>query len=447
MSHHELVWSFNTVDQKQFKYDPAAEIVHKGPLIDVLDKLLPSMGRSDIPSHVVSIINFHGPGVLEMPGGQRWDGLRLHYRNDNVNLIIDYDAYKSDLSVTVIKPNGTITIDSVSELKLDKKFNEEDKMKDNKPEMTIPVRWMGESEINPEAIEYANLGEQSAEAGLVDTIEDGDMELHLRKELRRARDSANIRIGALGEPLGSVETVIKAKQALADYMRDKSVKLIVPDSERIGQIRTIDAADLFHDVGRLRDSAPRLAMLSVVSPAVSFDGDQMQLRIAKGRMRRPTTLGMFRIKNPTYKEFFSEGENHYTAEFRPLAVIKTDYRDYAYLVKLIRRDIYRAEMFLSPSLLIKALYDWPGIVRADRKTAMRFIKKTYCGCVTLRIRTLFPNSLWEHKEMVVRGSMFDGSKREFFANKPGMHRRQLNNDIRTCPTLTRQLTTGEDKDK
>ena len=124
MSNHELVWSFNTVNQKQIKYDPAAKKVHRGPLIDVLDKLLPSMGRSDIPSHVVSIINFHGHGVLEMPGGQRWDGLRLHYRNDNVNLIIDYDAYKSDLSVTVIKPNGTVTIDSVSELKLDKKFNE-----------------------------------------------------------------------------------------------------------------------------------------------------------------------------------------------------------------------------------------------------------------------------------------------------------------------------------
>lgn len=125
MSHHELVWSLNTINQKQFKYDPATEIVHKGPLIDVLDKLLPSMGRTDIPSHVISIINFHGPGVLEMPGIQRWDGLRLHYRNDNANLILDYDAYKSNISVTSIKPNGTISIDSVSELKLDKKIKEE----------------------------------------------------------------------------------------------------------------------------------------------------------------------------------------------------------------------------------------------------------------------------------------------------------------------------------
>ena len=326
-------------------------------------------------------------------------------------------------------------------------------MKDNKPEMNIPLRWLGESEMNPEAIEYAALPSVAELTDITGTKgivvhEDIELELKLRNELRRARDRNNARVGALGEPLGSMEEVIKAKQALVDYLRDKPpVKLIVPDSERIGQIRTIDAADLFHDVGRLRNSAPRLAMLSVVSPSVSFDGDQMQLRIAKGRMRRPTTLGMFRIKNPTYKEFFSEGENHYTSEFRPLAVIKTDYRDYAYLVKLIRRDIYRAEMFLSPSLLIKALYDWPGIVRADRKTAMRFIKKTYCGCVTLRIRTLFPNSLWEHKEMVVRGSMFDGSKREFIGNMPGMHRRVLSNDIRTCPTLTHQCMTGDDKDK
>ena len=156
--------SFNTITQKQFKYDPAAEIVHKGPLIDVLDKLLPSMGRRDIPSHVVAIIDFHGPGVLEMPGEQRWDGLRLHYRNDSANLILDYDAYKSNLSVTSIKQDGTVSIESMSELKLDKKFNEEDKMKNTKPEMNVPLRWLGESEMNPEAIEYAKLDEQPAEA-------------------------------------------------------------------------------------------------------------------------------------------------------------------------------------------------------------------------------------------------------------------------------------------
>lgn len=191
-----LTWSFNTINQKQFKYDPMAEIVHKGPLEAVLDKLLPSMGRTDIPSHIISIINFHGPGVLEMPGNQRWDGLRLYYRNDNINLILDYDAYKSDLSVTVIKPNGTITIDSVSELKMPPKWKEDEKMKtgfSGVSEMLelnggiqagelahIPNRWMGESEVNPEAVEYANLANEqvltdvTGTKGVVMVVEEGD---------------------------------------------------------------------------------------------------------------------------------------------------------------------------------------------------------------------------------------------------------------------------------
>ncbi len=397
MRHPPLIWSFNTITQTQFKYDPAAEIVLKGPLIDVLDKLLPSMGRRDIPSHVVAIIDFHGPGVLEMPGEQRWDGLRLHYRNDSANLILDYDAYKSNLSVTSIKQDGTVSIESMSELKLDKKFNEEDKMKDTKPEMNVPLRWLGESEMNPEAIEYAKLDEPSAEADLVDTIEDGDMETHLRKELRRARDRTNTRIGAVGTIVGSHAEVVKVSNALKEFMADKEIKPIVPDVERIGQLRTIDAADLFFDAGRLNNSAPRLTMLKVRSPNAEFDEDQIQVTSGMERLRRVQR----RTRNPDIATFIKEGRELYESDFKPIAVLKTNFEDYVLLVNLLRRDIYRNDTFISAALLIKALYSWGGVVRADRKTALRFIKKTYSRCAPRRVRPRFPYSTWEYTDRMI----------------------------------------------
>lgn len=397
MRHHPLIWSFNTITQKQFKYDPAAEIVHKGPLIDILDKLLPSMGRRDIPSHVVAIIDFHGPGVLEMPGEQRWDGLRLHYRNDSANLILDYDAYKSNLSVTSIKQDGTVSIESMSELKLDKKFNEDDKMKDTKPEMNVPLRWLGESEMNPEAIEYAKLDEPSAEADLVDTVEDGDMETHPRKELRRARDRTNTRIGAVGTIVGSHAEVVKVSNALKEFMADKEITPIFPDAERIGQLRTIDAADMFFDAGRLHDRVPRLTMLKVRSPNAEFDEDQIQVTSGMERLRRVQR----RTRNPDIATFIKDGRELYESDFKPIAVLKTNFEDYVFLVNLLRRDIYRNDTFISAALLIKALYSWGGVVRADRKTALRFIKKTYSRCAPRRVRPRFPYSTWEYTDLMI----------------------------------------------
>lgn len=440
MRHHPLIWSFNTITQKQFKYDPAAEIVHKGPLIDILDKLLPSMGRRDIPSHVVAIIDFHGPGVLEMPGEQRWDGLRLHYRNDSANLILDYDAYKSNLSVTSIKQDGTVSIESMSELKLDKKFNEEDKMKDTKPEMNVPLRWLGESEMNPEAIEYAKLDEPSAEADLVDTVEDGDMETHLRKELRRARDRTNTRISAVGAVVGSHDAVVKASNALKEFMADKEITPIVPDAERIGQLRTIDATDMFFDAGRLHDRVPRLAMLKVRSPNAEFDGDEMHAN-ESAQLRH----FQWRTRNPSIKAFLDEGRELYEDVGIPLSMIKTDYIDYQWLVKLVRRDIYRNAIFLSPALLVKTLHLYPGVVGADRKTVLRAIKKTYKRCISKRLHSLYNRGDWELKDRAIRDALLDWGTRDYARAVLGMQRRQLINDNRTCPTLTRQCMTGGDK--
>lgn len=413
MRHHPLIWSFNTITQKQFKYDPAAEIVHKGPLIDILDKLLPSMGRRDIPSHVVAIIDFHGPGVLEMPGEQRWDGLRLHYRNDSANLILDYDAYKSNLSVTSIKQDGTVSIESMSELKLDKKFNEEDKMKDTKPEMNVPLRWLGESEMNPEAIEYANLSNEQTLTDVTGTKgvvvhEDSELELQLRKELRRARDRTNTRIGAVGTIVGSHAEVVKASNALKEFMADKEITPIVPDAERIGQLRTIDAADRFFDAGRLHDRVPRLAMLKVRSPNAEFDEDQIQVTSGMERLRRVQR----RTRNPGIATFIKEGRELYESDFKPIAVLKTNFEDYVLLVNLLRRDIYRNETFISATLLIRALYSWGGVVRADRKTALRFIKKTYSRCAPRRVRPRFPYSTWEYTDLMIYSMLMDDSKRD-----------------------------------
>ena len=440
MIHDTLIWSFNTITQKQFKYDPAAEIVHKGPLIDILDKLLPSMGRRDIPSHVVAIIDSHGPGVLEMPGEQRWDGLRLHYRNDSANLILDYDAYKSNLSVTSIKQDGTVSIESMSELKLDKKFNEEDKMKDTKPEMNVPLRWLGESEMNPEAIEYAKLDEPSAEADLVDTVEDGDMETHLRKELRRARDRTNTRIGAVGTIVGSHAEVVKVSNALKEFMADKEITPIVPDAERIGRLRTIDPADVMLELGDVHHSAPRLTMIKHRAPSADFDGDEMHAN--EGAQLRHF---QWRTRNPSIKAFLDEGREFYENVDMPLSLPTADFTDYQWLVKLVRRDIYRNAIFLSPALLVKTLHLYPGVVGADRKTVLRAIKKTYKRCISKRLHSLYNRGDWELKDRAIRDTLLDWGKGDYTRAARGMHRRQLINDIRTCPTLTRQCMTGGDK--
>lgn len=397
MRHHPLIWSFNTITQKQFKYDPAAEIVHKGPLMDVLDKLLPSMGRRDIPSHVVAIIDFHGPGVLEMPGEQRWDGLRLHYRNDSANLILDYDAYKSNLSVTSIKQDGTISIESMSELKLDKKFNEEDKMKDTKPEMNVPLRWLGESEMNPEAIEYAKLDEPTAEADLVDTVEDGDMETHLRKELRRARDRTNTRIGAVGTIVGSHAEVVKVSNEFKEYLASKRGDEIAFNTMDVDRTKVISPLD-YPGVLNARFAAPR----------ADFDGDEIQILAGAERLRRVQR----RTRNPGIATFIKEGRELYESDFKPIAVLKTNFEDYVLLVNLLRRDIYRNETFISATLLIKALYSWGGVVRADRKTALRFIKKTYSRCAPRRVRPRFPYSTWEYTDLMIYSMLMDDSKRD-----------------------------------
>lgn len=432
MRHHPLIWSFNTITQKQFKYDPAAEIVHKGPLMDVLDKLLPSMGRRDIPSHVVAIINFHGPGVLEMPGEQRWDGLRLHYRNDSANLILDYDAYKSNLSVTSIKQDGTVSIESMSELKLDKKFNEEDKMKDSKPEMNVPLRWLGESEMNPEAIEYAKLDEPSAEADLVDTVEDGDMELKLRKELRRARDRTNTRIGAVGTIVGSHAEVVKVSIGLKEYLASKRSDEIAFNTMDVDRTKVISPLDY-----------PGVLNARFVAPRADFDGDEIQILAGAERLRRV----QWRTRNPDITTFIKEGRELYEGDVKPIAVLKTNFEDYVLLVNLLRRDIYRNDTFISAALLIKALYSWGGVVRADRKTALRFIKKTYSRCVSGRFRPWLTHAIWEYKDQMIRSMLMDGSKREFIGNRRGMHRRMLSNVIHACPTLTCQCMTGDDMDK
>lgn len=302
--------------------------------------------------------------------------------------------------------------------------------KDIKP---MPIRWMGESEINPEAIEYAKLEERSVVADLVDTVEDGDMELKLRNELRRARDRNNARVGALGEPLGSIDEVIKAKQALADYLREKAEKANA--AAEVSPINDSVSAptDVYFELGRLRNSAPRLTMLKQRAPNAVFDGGWM-------------CLFQWRTRNPDIATFIKEGRELYEGDFKPIAVLKTNFEDYVLLVNLVRRDIYRNNTFLSAALLIKALYSWGGLVRADRKTALRFIKKTYSRCVSGRFRPWFTHSIWEYKDQVIRSMLMDGSKRELIGNVPGWKRRTLNNDIRTCPTLTRQCMTGDDKE-
>ena len=366
MRHHPPIWSFNTITQKQFKYDPAAEIVHKGPLIDILDKLLPSMGRRDIPSHVVAIIDFHGPGVLEMPGEQRWDGLRLHYRNDSANLILDYDAYKSNLSVTSIKQDGTVSIESMSELKLDKKFNEEDKMKDTKPEMNVPLRWLGESEMNPEAIEYAKP-----------------------------------RIGAVGTIVGSHAEVVKVSNEFKEYLASKRSDEIAFNTMDVDRTKVISPLDY-----------PGELNARFVTPRADFDGNEIQILTGAERLRRVQQ----RTRNPDIATFIKEGRELYESDFKPIAVLKTNFEDYVLLVNLLRRDIYRNDTFISAALLIKALYSWGGVVRADRKTALRFIKKTYSRCAPRRVRPRFPYSTWEYTDLMIYSMLMDDSWREFIGS-------------------------------
>lgn len=311
----------------------------------------------------------------------------------------------------------------------------------------IPLKWMGESEINPEAIEYAGLpttAELTDVTGTKGIIvhEDSEMELQLRNELRRARDRNNARVGALGEPLGSIDEVIKAKQALADFLRDKPpVKLIVPDAQRIGQLRTIDPTGIDLEMGKVHYCAPRLTMLGNRAPSAEFDGDEVQ--VGESAQLR---LFQWRTRNPSFKAFLEEGREMYESDDMLHSVTKTNFQDYQWFVKLVRRDIYRNEIFLSPALLIKTLHMYPGIVGADRRTALRAINKTFKRCISIHLRGLYNRSVWELKDRAIRVKLLDWSKRNYVGAVRGMHRRQLITDIRACKTLTRQCMTGEDKE-
>lgn len=312
----------------------------------------------------------------------------------------------------------------------------------------IPLKWMGESEVNPEAIEYAGLpttAELTDVTGTKGIIvhEDSELELKLRNELRRARDRNNARVGALGEPLGSIDEVIKAKQALDDYLKDKPpVKLIVPDAQRLGQLRTIDPTDVALEMGKVRYGSASASMLTAKRSRALSEGLQVYTLAGVERMPRYH----FRTRNPSIKAFLDEGLALYEGDFKPISVLKTNYLDYAWFVKLVRRDIYRNAIFLSPALLIKTLHMYPGVVGADRKTALRTIKKVYKRCINKRFRDRFSLCIWEFKDQAMRVHLMDGSKRELIGNVRGMHRRQLTNDIRACPTLTRQCMTGDDKE-
>lgn len=338
-----------------------------------------------------------------------------------------------------------------------KKFNEEDKMKDSKPEMNVPLRWLGESEVNPEAVEYANLSNEqtltdaTGTKGVVMVVAEDDPidpfdqtgprdEEAIKREieLRRARDRTNTRIGAVGTVVGSHDAVVKASNALKEFMADKEITLIVPDAEKLGRVRTGGSADYLLGTDRLDNCAPRLSMLKVRSPNAEFDGDQIQVTSGMERLRRM----QWRTRNPDIATFIKEGRELYEGDVKPIAVLKTNFEDYVLLVNLVRRDIYRNDAFLSAALLIKALYAWGGVARADRKTALRFIKKTYAKCVSGRFRPWFTHAIWEYKDLMIRSMLMDGSKREYLGNRPGMHRRVLSNDIHACQTLTRQCMTG-----
>lgn len=413
MLNDRIVWSINTLTQKQSFFNPPGKRRHGGSLEALLNKVLPSMGRSDIPSHIISIIKHYGHGILELPGDQRWDWLRLHFRNDAVKLVIDYEAYKSDFVVTNVTNDKGITFDMVSELK-------------------VPNKWLGESEINSEAVSYAALGEM---------VETDETEQKFRQALHRARARTNTRISAVGAVVGSHDAVVKASNALKEFMADKEITPIVPDAERVGQLRTIDAADQFFDAGRLNNSAPRLTMIKHRAPSAEFDGDEIHAN-------ESTQLRHFqwRTRNPSIKAFLDEGRELYEDVDMSLSIIKTDYLDYQWFVKLVRRDIYRNAIFLSPALLVKTLHLYPGVVGADRKTALRAIKKTYKRCISKRLRGLYNRSVWELKNRAIRVTLLDWGKGDYARAVRGMQRRQLINDIRACPTPTHQCMTGEDKE-
>ena len=413
MLNDRIVWSINTLTQKQSFFNPPGQRRHGGSLEALLNKVLPSMGRSDIPSHIISIIKHHGHGILELPGDQRWDGLCLHFRNDAVKLVIDYEAYKSDFVVTNVTNDKGITFDMVSELK-------------------VPNKWLGESEINSESVSYAALGEMA---------ETDKTEQESRQALHCARDRTNTRISAVGVVVGSHDAVVKASNALKEFMADKEITPIVPDAERVGQLRTIDAADQFFDAGRLHDRVPRLAMLKVRSPNAEFDGDEMHANESV-QLRH----FQWRTRNPSIKAFLDEGRELYEDVGIPLSMIKTDYIDYQWLVKLVRRDIYRNAIFFSPALLVKTLHLYPGVVGADRKTVLRAIKKTYNRCISKRLHSLYNHGDWELKDRAIRDTLLDWGTRDYARAVLGMQRRQLINDNRTCPTLTRQCMAGEDKE-
>lgn len=426
-----ISWSINTLTQRQSFFNPPGQRRHGGSLEALLNKVLPSMGRSDIPSHLMSIIKHYGHGVLELPGNQRWDGLRLYYRSDKAELIIDYEAYKCDFSITKIKPDGGISIDSVSEMKMPPEWYEGNKV-ENKELQTgfskvnevleinggirrgdltaVPNKWLGESEINSEAVGYAALGE---------TVESDETEQKLRQALRRARDRNNVRVGALGEPLGNMDEVVKARTELKEYLAKQANSALI--------------------VGGVEMNNVIVPGIKLHPMCADLDGDMT----TGGELLRRCR---WRTRNPSYQQFFELCLELYEPEFKPIAIQKTQYADYVLLVKLIRRDIYDSRVFLSPALLVKALYTWPGIVRADRKTAMCHINKTYKKIVNRRFRRLFTESIWEFKDMAANGALTDGSKREFIGNRPGMFRRTLTTEARLAATATRQLETGDDKE-
>ena len=412
MLNDRIVWSINTLTQKQSFFNPAGQCRHGGSLEALLNKVLPSMGRSDIPSHIISIIKHHGHGILELPGDQRWDGLCLHFRNDAVKLVIDYEAYKSDFVVTNVTNDKGITFDMVSELK-------------------VPNKWLGESEINSESVSYAALGEMA---------ETDKTEQESRQALHCARDRTNTRISAVGAVVGSHDAVVKASNALKEFIADKEITPIVPDAERTGRLRTIDPADVMLELGDVHHSAPRLTMIKHRAPSADFDGDEVHAN--EGAQLRHF---QWRTRNPSIKAFLDEGREFYENVDMPLSLPTADFTDYQWFVKMVRRDIYRNAIFLSPALLVKTLHLYPGVVGADRKTVLRAIKKTYKRCISKRLHSLYNRGDWELKDRAIRDTLLDWGTRDYARAVLGMQRRQLINDNRTCPTLTRQCMAGEDK--
>lgn len=115
----------------------------------------------------------------------------------------------------------------------------------------------------------------------------------------------------------------------------------------------------------------------------------------------------WRTRNPSIKAFLDEGRELYENVDMPLSLPTADFTDYQWLVKLVRRDIYRNAIFLSPALLVKTLHLYPGVVGADRKTVLRAIKKTYNRCISKRLHSLYNRGDWELKDQAIRDTLLD----------------------------------------